>query len=71
LNCLLVVRSKCRACSLDQIVIILFVISEANIFIVYREWAVNIQRDSYAAYVGHISAILAYFAIAENEHEQL
>ncbi|KAF7823937.1 Splicing factor 3B subunit 5/RDS3 complex subunit 10 [Senna tora] len=30
------------------------------------EWAVNIQRDSYASYVGHYP-ILAYFAIAENE----
>lgn len=30
------------------------------------EWAVNIQRDSYASYVGH-NPILAYFAIAENE----
>jgi splicing factor 3B subunit 5 len=27
---------------------------------------VNIQRDSYASYVGHYP-ILAYFAIAENE----
>lgn len=33
---------------------------------VYSEWAVNIQRDSYASYVGHYP-ILAYFAIAENE----
>ncbi|KAJ0103455.1 hypothetical protein Patl1_05597 [Pistacia atlantica] len=30
------------------------------------EWAVNIQRDSYASYVGHYP-ILSYFAIAENE----
>lgn len=30
------------------------------------EWAVNIQRDSYASYVGHYP-ILAYFAFAENE----
>ncbi|KAE8647725.1 hypothetical protein Csa_003800 [Cucumis sativus] len=30
------------------------------------EWAVNIQRDSYASYVGHYP-ILAYFAVAENE----
>ncbi|GAY60739.1 hypothetical protein CUMW_204370 [Citrus unshiu] len=30
------------------------------------EWAVNIQRDSYASYVGHYP-ILAYFSIAENE----
>ena len=30
------------------------------------EWAVNIQRDSYASYVGHYP-LLAYFAIAENE----
>ena len=30
------------------------------------EWAVNIQRDSYASYVGHYP-VLAYFAIAENE----
>jgi hypothetical protein len=37
-----------------------------NIFIVYSEWAVNIQRDSYASYIGHYP-MLAYFAIAENE----
>ncbi|MQM06478.1 hypothetical protein Taro_039300 [Colocasia esculenta] len=30
------------------------------------EWAVNIQRDSYASYVGHYP-IMAYFALAENE----
>ncbi|PON41545.1 Splicing factor 3B, subunit [Parasponia andersonii] len=30
------------------------------------EWAVNIQRDSYASYVGHYP-LLAYFGIAENE----
>ncbi|KAK6929763.1 Splicing factor 3B subunit 5/RDS3 complex subunit 10 [Dillenia turbinata] len=30
------------------------------------EWAVNIQRDSYASYIGHCP-ILAYFAVAENE----
>ena len=30
------------------------------------EWAVNIQRDSYASYVGHYP-ILSYFALAENE----
>ncbi|GAB2210184.1 hypothetical protein Droror1_Dr00015444 [Drosera rotundifolia] len=30
------------------------------------EWAVNVQRDSYASYVGHYP-MLAYFAIAENE----
>ena len=30
------------------------------------EWAVNIQRDSYASNVGHYP-LLAYFAIAENE----
>ncbi|THU66384.1 hypothetical protein C4D60_Mb05t13580 [Musa balbisiana] len=30
------------------------------------EWAVNIQRDSYASYIGHYP-ILAYFAVAENE----
>ncbi|MQL90897.1 hypothetical protein Taro_023499, partial [Colocasia esculenta] len=30
------------------------------------EWAVNIQRDSYASYIGHYP-ILAYFALAENE----
>ncbi|GMN53393.1 hypothetical protein TIFTF001_022539 [Ficus carica] len=30
------------------------------------EWAVNIQRDSYASYIGHYP-LLAYFAIAENE----
>ncbi|KAJ6851638.1 uncharacterized protein M6B38_260015 [Iris pallida] len=30
------------------------------------EWAVNIQRDSYASYVGHYP-LLSYFAVAENE----
>ncbi|EAZ07153.1 hypothetical protein OsI_29403 [Oryza sativa Indica Group] len=30
------------------------------------EWAVNIQRDSYASYIGHYP-MLAYFSIAENE----
>ncbi|CAH2052942.1 unnamed protein product, partial [Thlaspi arvense] len=30
------------------------------------EWGVNIQRDSYASYIGHYP-MLAYFAIAENE----
>ncbi|WVZ23332.1 hypothetical protein V8G54_001876, partial [Vigna mungo] len=30
------------------------------------EWAVNIQRDSYASYIGHYP-LLAYFGIAENE----
>ncbi|URE00156.1 Splicing factor 3B subunit 10 (SF3b10) [Musa troglodytarum] len=30
------------------------------------EWAVNIQRDSYASFIGHYP-ILAYFAVAENE----
>ncbi|GAU23866.1 hypothetical protein TSUD_369740, partial [Trifolium subterraneum] len=30
------------------------------------EWAVNIQRDSYASYIGHYP-LLSYFAIAENE----
>ncbi|XP_020240717.1 uncharacterized protein At4g14342-like isoform X6 [Asparagus officinalis] len=30
------------------------------------DWAVNIQRDSYASYVGHYP-LLAYFAVAENE----
>ncbi|KAF9605676.1 hypothetical protein IFM89_018019 [Coptis chinensis] len=30
------------------------------------EWAVNIQRDSYASYVGHYP-MLAFFALAENE----
>ncbi|KAL3700531.1 hypothetical protein R1sor_018553 [Riccia sorocarpa] len=30
------------------------------------EWAVNIQRDSYASYIGH-NPLLAYFAVAENE----
>ncbi|ANM66136.1 unnamed protein product [Arabidopsis thaliana] len=30
------------------------------------EWAVNIQRDSYASYIGHYP-MLSYFAIAENE----
>jgi splicing factor 3B subunit 5 len=37
-----------------------------NIFVYYSEWAVNIQRDSYASYVGHYP-MLSYFAIAENE----
>lgn len=32
----------------------------------FSEWAVNIQRDSYASYVGHYP-MLGYFAIAENE----
>ncbi|KAJ6890450.1 hypothetical protein NC651_024070 [Populus alba x Populus x berolinensis] len=31
-----------------------------------NEWAVNIQRDSYASYMGHYP-MLAYFALAENE----
>ena len=35
-------------------------------FCVGSEWAVNIQRDSYASYVGHYP-LLAYFSIAENE----
>lgn len=35
-------------------------------FEICSEWAVNIQRDSYASYVGHYP-ILAYFALAENE----
>ncbi|XP_062026135.1 uncharacterized protein At3g23325-like [Rosa rugosa] len=30
------------------------------------EWTVNIQRDSYASYIGHYP-ILSYFALAENE----
>ncbi|KAL0456976.1 UNVERIFIED_CONTAM: Serine/threonine-protein kinase-like [Sesamum latifolium] len=30
------------------------------------EWAVNINRDTYASYIGHYP-ILAYFAVAENE----
>ena len=30
------------------------------------EWAVNIQRDSYASYIGH-TPLLSFFAIAENE----
>ncbi|KAK8488134.1 hypothetical protein V6N13_138591 [Hibiscus sabdariffa] len=30
------------------------------------EWAVNIQRDSYASYIGHYP-MLGYFAVAENE----
>ncbi|OIV90205.1 hypothetical protein TanjilG_01401 [Lupinus angustifolius] len=30
------------------------------------EWAVNIQRDSYASYIGHYP-LLSYFAVAENE----
>lgn len=34
--------------------------------VVVSEWAVNIQRDSYASYVGHYP-MLAYFALAENE----
>lgn len=37
-----------------------------NVFRIYSEWAVNIQRDSYASYIGHYP-MLAYFAIAENE----
>jgi hypothetical protein len=37
-----------------------------NVFLIYSEWAVNIQRDSYASYIGHYP-MLAYFAIAENE----
>jgi splicing factor 3B subunit 5 len=37
-----------------------------DIFLYYSEWAVNIQRDSYASYVGHYP-MLSYFAIAENE----
>ena len=36
------------------------------IIALHSEWAVNIQRDSYASYVGHYP-MLAYFAIAENE----
>ena len=32
----------------------------------FSEWAVNIQRDSYASYIGH-DPLLAYFAVAENE----
>ncbi|XP_042410028.1 uncharacterized protein At4g14342-like [Zingiber officinale] len=30
------------------------------------EWGVNIQRDSYASYIGHYP-ILAYFSVAKNE----
>lgn len=30
------------------------------------EWNLNIQRDSYASYVGHHN-MLSYFAIVENE----
>jgi len=30
------------------------------------EWAVNIQRDSYASYIGHYP-LLSYFSIAQNE----
>jgi len=37
-----------------------------NIFNMNSEWAVNIQRDSYASYIGHYP-MLAYFTIAENE----
>ena len=37
-----------------------------NWFKWYSEWAVNIQRDSYASYIGHYP-MLSYFAIAENE----
>lgn len=33
---------------------------------VCSEWAVNIQRDSYASYIGHYP-LLGFFAIAENE----
>ena len=33
---------------------------------VCSEWAVNIQRDSYASYIGHYP-LMAYFAVAENE----
>jgi len=33
---------------------------------VCSEWAVNIQRDSYASYIGHYP-LLAYVGIAENE----
>ncbi|KAG6470092.1 hypothetical protein ZIOFF_071146 [Zingiber officinale] len=32
----------------------------------FSEWGVNIQRDSYASYIGHYP-ILAYFSVAENE----
>lgn len=35
-------------------------------FFLCSEWAVNIQRDSYASYIGHYP-LLAYFAVAENE----
>jgi len=38
----------------------------AIVCFVCSEWAVNIQRDSYASYIGHYP-LLAYFAIAENE----
>lgn len=48
-------------------IIYLLVLSFLDVmFCVGSEWAVNIQRDSYASYVGHYP-ILAYFAIAENE----
>jgi len=30
------------------------------------EWDVNIQRDSYASYIG-LYPLLAYFSVAENE----
>lgn len=43
-----------------------FLSSYTCLFWMCSEWAVNIQRDSYASYVGHYP-ILAYFAIAENE----
>lgn len=40
----------------------------STILCFYRdsEWAVNIQRDSYASYIGH-APLLAFFAVAENE----
>ncbi|KAK4405894.1 Serine/threonine-protein kinase tricorner [Sesamum angolense] len=34
--------------------------------LIYSEWAVNINRDSYASYIGHYP-ILAYFSVAEKE----
>lgn len=33
---------------------------------IFSEWAVNIQRDSLASYIGH-SHMLTYFSVALNE----
>jgi len=43
-----------------------FLVLTSALVELHSEWAVNIQRDSYASYVGHYP-MLAYFAIAENE----